>query len=114
MFCDFFENFRHPGRAVEQALCVAALVMLSLTPGLSGRGNPDLAHSASQSITMAPRGAAAGAPSAAPQRTVWLVRFDSFELRIERNSSRGSRSWSVTLLTNSSEERKDAAREDCI
>jgi hypothetical protein len=38
----------------------------------------------------------------AEQRRVWVARIASFELRIERDSSRSLASWSVTILVHAS------------
>ena len=119
MFDGCFEDLRSPFRAVAQAVCVAALALLSLAPHASG--NADRGRAVIQST--APQTRSIGILSTrlrreGAQRRTWVVRLNLFELRIERDSSRGSDSWSVTILTHEPEDDADStlgtAQQKCI
>jgi hypothetical protein len=120
MFYGLIENLRRPFNAVTQAVCVAVLALLSLVPPATGstdHAQPVVVQSS------APRTLSFGSVETATQRggtqrRVWVARLNLFELRIERDSSHGSASWSVTILIHESDREEDstpgAAREQCI
>ena len=120
MFDGLFENVSWPFSAVTQAVCVAALALLSLVPPAAGSADHAQTVVAQAS---APRTLGFGSPQAGPQRDgtqrrIWVARINLFELRIERDLSHGSASWSVTILIHESDSEEDstsgAAREQCI
>jgi hypothetical protein len=120
MFDGLFENLWWPFSAVTQAVCVAALALLSLVPPATGFTNHAQAVVAQSS---APRTLSFGSLQTATrsdgtQRRMWVARLNLFELHIERDSSHGSASWSVTILIHESDSEEDstpgAAREQCI
>jgi hypothetical protein len=120
MFDAWFENLRYPFNAVTQAVCVAALALLSLVP--SATGSTDRAQPVIEQPS-APRTLSFGSLQTGPQRDgtqrrMWVARINLFELRIERDSSHGSASWSVTILIHESDSEEDstpgAARKQCI
>ena len=120
MFDCLFDDLRCPFSAVTQAVCVAMLTLLSLVPpatGATDHAQPVVVQSS------APRTLSFGsvetvAQHGGTQRRTWVARLNLFELRIERDSSRGSASWSVTILIHESDGEEDAtpgaAQEKCI
>jgi hypothetical protein len=120
MFDAWFENLRFPFSAVTQAVCVAVLALLSLVPPATGSADyaqPVVAQSIAQR-TLSFGSVETAAQRGGTQRRTWVARLNLFELRIERDSSRGIASWSVTILIHESDSEEDstpgAAREQCI
>lgn len=133
MFDGFFENLRGMSRLVTPSLCVLALVLFSLAPHAARRfnhGRPilvnvSLAHARSfgtrwtgAAERVITNWAQQGVRQGREQRRTWVARFNSFEVRIERNSRNAFASWSVTLLVDDDEGENDFARngreENCI
>jgi hypothetical protein len=120
MFDGLFENLWWPFSAVTQAVCVAALALLSLVPPATGSAD----HAQPVIVqASAPRTLSFGSLQTGPQRDgtqrrIWVARINLFELRIERDSSHGMASWSVTILIHESDSEEDStpatAREQCI
>ena len=120
MFDAWFNNLRFPFSALTQAVCVAVLGLLSLVPPAAGS-----ADHAQPVIVQAgvPRALSFGGlvtrtESYGTQRRIWAARINLFELHIERDSSRRSASWSVTILIHESDSEEDStpatADEKCI
>jgi len=129
MFDGCFENLRRPFRLIAQSVCVVALVLFSLsarTAHASDRNWPVLEQSRpaqSQSFGSLWTGTIGAAferwmQNGGEQRRVWVARLNLFELRVERDSSRGSSAWSVTILIHKSDSEEDsgpgAAHGECI
>ena len=128
MFDGCFEKYRALVRLISQSVCVVALVLFSLSPRTvqaADRHWPLLERAAqarSQSIGDLWSGTIGAAERwmqrGGEQRRVWVARVHVLELRVERDSSRGSSSWSVTILIHKpgSEEQPDsgAAHGECI
>ncbi len=129
MFDGIFENLRCGSRLVTPSLCVLALVLFSLAPHAARRfnhGRPilvkaSLAHARSfgnRWTGTASRVVANWVRQGREQRRTWVARFNSFEVRIERNSRNAFASWSVTVVVDDDEGENDFAHngreEKCI
>lgn len=120
MFDAWFENLRFPFSAVTQAACVAVLALLSLVPPAAGSADhaQPVIVQASAPPTLSFGGLVTQTQSDGMQRRMWAARLNLFELRIERDSSRGTASWSVTILIHESGSEEDStpatAHEKCI
>lgn len=129
MFDGFFENLRCGSKLRVLSLCVVALVLFSVAPHAARRSNhgrpimvnASLAHERSLGIGWS--GAAARVVTewvrqGREQRRIWVARFNSFEVCIERNSRNAFASWSLTVLVHDDEGENDSARsgreEKCI
>lgn len=120
MFDAWFENLRYPFNAVTQAVCVAVLALLSLVPPAAGSADhaQPVIIQPSAPRTLSFGGVAIRTQRDGMQRRMWAARLNLFELRIERDSSHGSASWSVTILIHESDSEEDStpatAHEKCI
>lgn len=128
MFDGCFEKYRGLFRLIAQSACVVALVLFSLSPRTAQAADrtwPLLERTGlaqSQSIGNLWSGTIGAAErwmqSGGGQRRMWVARINLFELRVERDSSRGSSSWSVTILIHKSGSEEDpspgAAHGECI
>jgi hypothetical protein len=120
-----FEKLRVPFRLVAQSVCVVALVLFSLSPRTVhasdhtwpalGQSRPVQTQSFG-SLWAGTVGAAfeRWAQNGGEQRRMWVARIDGIELRLERDSSRASASWSVTILVHASGGEDGSGPEKCI
>jgi len=128
MFDGCFEKYRALFRLIAQSICVLALVLFSLSPETvqaADRQWPLLERAAlaqSQNVGNLWSGTIGAAERwiqrGGEQRRMWVARVNLFELRIERDSSHGSSSWSLTILIHKSGNEEDsnpgAAHGECI
>jgi|GEM_PF-2394546 len=118
MFGGMSLHLGHLLGAIAQAICVAVLAVLSsMTPAASPANatRPAIAQPA------APRAFTFGTLETQTQhngmsRHMWMARLSLFEVRVERASSQGSASWSVTVQVYPSGQaaEADAEQEKCI
>jgi len=124
MFESLFEDLHYPIRLVALAACAAVLALISPAPDAGAYANhvrPGGMQSSSLSNTLQSRSFGSLSTRTQNDRTrrrTWMVRFGLFELRVDRESRHGSDSWSVTILTDESENGENstsaAVPEKCI